>query len=725
MPGCAPAIWRLKKTIPSAGRAGLCLAHVRWPNESALVCLDQDRTGSGPGEVRISIANQIASMISPFEKSPQDSTAGQEMTIRPALIAFLLCFVLGLTAVAWRAKGQAERAQALARTEALARGGAVELQLSHAATAAEVLGALVWQSGGANFQPIATALMKAHPGLDCLELQPGGVVSAIVPRAGHERGIGLNVLKDPAQRQYAYAAIQRRGLTVAGPVLLSPGEPGIVVRVPIFRRGRDGRDAFWGLVAVSMRLSDALARAQVDTLGRQGYNYAFILRASPWQKTLTIAAHGAVSLQDAVQAPVRVQNLEFHLALAPRGGWVNKGTVLLESFGALIVSGLAGLLAHLLASRRGWGAALAQGERQLSCEIAERKRAQGECRAAQEQAAGAQAQLNQARSALQQIEPAAKESQARLEAMLRSAEEASQSARTACGEAEARANQLQERLEAAVRTGEEAAAAKQAELEEARRVQQEAGQRAAGLQADLEAALRAREEGAGAAQGQQEQDRATIAQLEARLEAANRSAKEAAAANAVRLKEAEESNEELIVRLREAEQAQAQANAPATDKGEAGPEAPLKQVAEDPSPAPEPGPKRKTLKGPKRKPARRDDQMDLFGAGQAAPAADKAQAAGGTASLEPPDGKPASAQRPAPVPPVDPAQLRKAIHLMLPLLTDQDPGAKDCLKANRETFRAAFAGEACEEFEEKVKGSEFGGALELLKKASKKHGIPV
>jgi sensor domain CHASE-containing protein len=95
----------------------------------------------------------------------------------------------------------------------------VELQFSQALTAAEVLGALARQSGigTSNFQTAALELFASRPGLASLELQPGGVVSDIVPRAGNERAIGFNVLKDEGQRPGAYATIQRRVLTVTGP----------------------------------------------------------------------------------------------------------------------------------------------------------------------------------------------------------------------------------------------------------------------------------------------------------------------------------------------------------------------------------------------------------------------------------------------------------------------------------------------------------------------------
>jgi hypothetical protein len=83
---------------------------------------------------------------------------------------------------------------------------------------------------------------------------------------------------------------------------------------------------------------------------------------------------------------------------------------------------------------------------------------------------------------------------------------------------------------------------------------------------------------------------------------------------------------------------------------------------------------------------------------------------------------PAPARRPS-TPPVNPAQFRKTVNEILPLLTDQDPGAKDCLKANRPTFRSAFSPEAFAEFEQFVKASDFEAALEHLRRAAKKQGI--
>jgi hypothetical protein len=73
--------------------------------------------------------------------------------------------------------------------------------------------------------------------------------------------------------------------------------------------------------------------------------------------------------------------------------------------------------------------------------------------------------------------------------------------------------------------------------------------------------------------------------------------------------------------------------------------------------------------------------------------------------------------------PVNPAQLRKAVNQLLPLLAGRDPGATDCLQDNRALFQSAFAPEAYAEFEQCIRKGDFDPAQEQLKKAVKKHGV--
>ena len=683
----------------------------------------------------------MSTTLQPLPNPFLDSQVGPRLrrpgrfAAQPALLAFLICLVLGLAAAAWRVKARADDARARATLEALARGSAVELQLSQVVSAAEVLGAVARQHGGTipDFQKVAADLLAARPGLASLELQPGGVVSDIVPRAANARVIGLNVLNNPTYRPGATAAIQRRALTVTGPLALYGGESGIVARVPVFQRGRDGRDAFWGFVAVSMRLSEALGRARVDDLARHGYNYLLFAPAAGREKGVTIAARGALAAQSAVQQTVRVHDLEFRLLLQPRSGWINRTKLALEALGVLIVSGLICLLVNLLEGRRSVEAALADANQRLARETEDRKRVQEDRHAVKDEAAAAQAELNRTRSALQS------------------------------------STEQEVRLNASVRAAEAAAQATQAELDQARTALQQAEQTIASLQSRLRAAARARKESDAAPPIPPQPDPPTVAEAPAALDAAAPAPEQSPEPNPASLSQVEEPRQELS--------APPDANDAAPSISEPAPEPlPTPMTSPEPeSPAPpetpaiatalpsEPPTVKKPAQAPRRKKARHDNQIDLFApqptvepvpaTPPASPLAEepvveapflaivdlpppsaasetdepeKPAADAPDRTLAEPKPKESKPTRPLPArPPLDLAQLRKAVNLILPLFTGRDPGARDCLKDNRTTFRSAFAPEAYLEFEHSVKSSDFDAALEHLKKAAKKHGIPV
>ncbi len=831
------------------------------------------------------------SPFAPAQPKLKPSPSGRLFARRTPL-TFALCLVVGLGVVVWRAKSRIDAAFALARTEAQARGALLELQLSQASTAAEVLGTLARQGRGGltNFQKVAKELLTAHPGIVSLELQPGGVVSEVVPREGHERAIGFNVLKDAGQRLGANEAIARRALTFAAPVTLDHGEPGIVARVPVFQRTLEGRDSFWGFVAVSMRLHEALSRSRVDDRLRQDYNFALFTLPPTGQTGVTLASQGWSSLQHAIQQPVRAQNLEFRLALKPRGGWIDKTTLVLESVAMLLISAIMAFAVNLMESRRALEADLAEANQRLNRRIADQEQGQAYARGATERLASVQTENQQAQLALQQ--------------------------------AEAKAAQLQTQLDAVIREREEAAQVEVLKLKESQAALETAQGTIAQMQLRQDALIQTEKDAALAEQERLRQNQAALAELQVRLEAAVRSAQDAAQTSAASQARLEQSNRELKKRLVLADGAEARVTelsrllqtaqeelclrqkarpaSPSPKEPEDGALAPGDEPSSEgqpcadlsgaPSPAPltadepapiangnggldsaepvtltappapspeintessappppteatveavslaEPAPTHLAAKAPRRKKPRRDNQMDLFGAGATAvPATEPlpSQPASGEGSPalavieghadaddcpkqelqalqqfaeehadapekirqgllqgELPEAQrvmqalksaassigatavhkaitalahachegsdpseiellwaeldkelrelragvkliapareekpPASRRLPA-APPVDPAQLRKAVNQIVPLLADGDPGAKDCLRDNRTTFRSTFTPESYAEFEQLVKGGEFEPALEQLKKAARKHGI--
>ena len=689
---------------------------------------DRRLPAPAPAAAEVSAAN-------PFVAAPAPANTLLPWGLTPRHI-LVLCLVLGLVVVAWRAKQRYDFARSQARTAAQLTAGAVEAQFSRALSAVEVLGALARQSGGAipNFPKVAADLLVSRPVLATLELQPGGVVVELVPRSGNERALGAKLLNHPVYGPGAKAAIQKKALTVEGPITLYQGQAGVIVRDPIFLRGRDGRDAFWGFAAVSLRLQDAFLRARLDDLYRDGYAYVILAPAAAGKRSATLAAHGRLVPSTALQQPIRIHDLEFQLALEPRSGWFSKTRLVLETFAAVVASCLLALLLSLLSSRRATEADLAQASQRLAAELQERKKAQDQCRAATDQAATLRADLKQTRDSLQL------------------------------------ATEQEVRLNAAIRSTETALQAKQAELEQAQTATQLGEQMIASLKKDLQHASESRKQETAALKAELISFQSTISDLRARLDAAVKHAAETS--EAAEPAEVEEPAPQPPV------QDESLASEPPPAVAEAEPEPPAPEPALEPEPAapesPEPpsasveeqpaapeGPvepaaeavpvvqpaaaipapaEARPTRAPRRRKSRPDPQMDLFAAPAAEPPVVTAGPALSLPAEEAPPPEPtseassqeikrekardASPRRPAqPAPDLDLSAFRKAAHQILPLFTGQDPGARDCFKDNREVFRSAFAPDAYAEFEHAVKKGEFETALEHLRKAARRHSI--
>jgi hypothetical protein len=742
--------------------------------------------------------------MTPFAEAPTRlrPTLIERFSARRAPLVFVLCILVGLTMVVWRAKGRLEVARALARTEARACGASLELQFSQSPAAVEALGMLA-------------------------------------------------------------------------------------------KQGRAG-------LANSTRLQEVLRRAQLGDLSRQGYVFALYIQSPAQQKPVVIASQGLSSLLATVQQPVRAQNTELRLALKPKGGWIDKIKVGLESLAVLLMSGIISLSVNLLESRRAMEVELKEATQRLARETVDRSQAQADCTAAKEKSAAATAELSQTQLALQK--------------------------------AESKAAQLQIQLDASARGKDESAGNLRAELSETHSALKKAEQ-------TIASATQSEKDAASVAQEVSQEYQAKLADLQVRLEVVTRSARDSDEASATRVAQLERSNRELQERLFVAEREQARVaelagllqkseeevrnylseharpdltDLPTSKSASSASSKKANSTASDGIvPPTESSPVQKGGKASRRKQARRDDQLPLFGnevlavpptnrrnaeaetqapeerepripiieiaapanalsfnpletsteqarseestmersktqhstpqptlesesaevlqrpisssvtldvpateslapnevladagddpkqdleafrqfleehttaPGQirdallqgdltaaqrmvqavkiaaheiGANAVHKAATALARACQErsdptelesvwgeldkelselaatfkpavlPKEAKPSPPRRLPSAPPVDPAQLRKAVSQILPLLAERDPGAKDCLKDNRTTFRSAFTAEAYVEFEHLVKSGSFDPALEQLRKAVRKYGLSI
>lgn len=480
------------------------------------------------------------------ETAAARETGKHQSNLRPAAAVFLVSILVGTLALWWQCRTEAARERARAQAEARACISAIELQFTRAVQAAESLAAIVRSTGGspAAFQRAAEGIQASVPAMASVELQPAGIVREILPRTGHGHILGLNVLRDAVHGPGAHAAIRAKATTVLFPMTLYGGEPGLVVRVPIFQSSRTGREEFWGLVAVSLNLTNAFARAGLEALSPQGLEYFLFAITSPG-KALALSPRMVSDLENSAQHAARVGSVELRLAVRPSGGWYGVGKLLLESLVVVVLSAIIGLLAHTVLRSRGLENLLAEEQRKLAGEAGERQRLETDSATIR---AKAESEVSRLRAALQ----AAASSSAQQTNAVAAAHESRQAAENAAKDLENQVTQLQARLNEALQS-QKALAATQADLRSMR-------ERLASAEAknrDLEA-LAARssqaEQAAQAALGAaQDRARAELEDLQAKLQAHEREAAGLIERHAGRLKEAEALNGSLSKRVSELE----------------------------------------------------------------------------------------------------------------------------------------------------------------------------
>lgn len=689
----------------------------------------------------------------------------------PATSVLVVSLLIGAAIVVWRAQMRVADAMSRARIDALTVTSQLELLFSQTLSAVEVLGAVAKQSGGPieGFETLAADLLASRPAAGSLQLLPAGVVTQIVPRATNQAAIGLNILQDPEHRIGVNQAARRRSLTVAGPLRLHDGQMGLTAIIPIFQRSA-GREAFWGFVAGSIRFTEVLQRAKLDDLSARGYTYLLLGPGRTQGKGVLIAGSGRLALSEALQQPLRVGNLELSLALRPAHGWANRIQVAVDAACAAVIAGLLCFLVRVWSRGGELAIAASAAHRQLAREIEERTAAQKHSELATERALVAETELKRANAALDGAQLRLTQFKTRLDAAEEREKQTVQAAETRIHDALAKAREAEFQLETKTRAAHEAAQKHQNELAKVEAALAEARQTVAHLETRLDAAARAQKEAAGASQLRLEKSQAGLSDLQSRLDAATRSAAAEAKKTAARVENVEAENGQLKEQLAAAQarvaELTAQLKAPqeVASKGDPDPnppETPLIESLEQGRPAKQTGGRRHQLDlfggstptagTPPEVEAQPDEEDELepaprveacpipapaepepqteTGESLPGPVADTDEAASNPDSAEAAEPSPSEKVRPAqhtrPGPPVNVGELRKALHQILPLLADGDPGAKDCLKDNQATFRSAFASDGYDEFDQLVKRGSYSAALELLRKAARKRGVSI
>jgi len=299
-----------------------------------------------------------------------------------AVAVFLVAAIAALVLI-WLSD-KSDRQETRARVSNMAGEHARNLQrgIERDLSAAYALANLVRQGKGtvANFDEVAGEMLAFYPGVSELALAPGGVISDVVPTAGNEKALGIDLLQETAPRQEAQLARTSTKLTLAGPLDLPQGGRGLVGRLPVFLEDAQGKPFFWGFTLVMIRFPEALELVNLSQMAQRGFAYELWRMHPDTGQKQVIAASAPAALRDPVARSLQLPNTTWTLSVAPIGGWSNPAMLALESalglLFSLLLAYLAKLLLELKLHRDGLEALVRQRTAELSAREAELNHAQ-------------------------------------------------------------------------------------------------------------------------------------------------------------------------------------------------------------------------------------------------------------------------------------------------------------------------------------------------------------
>ena len=261
-------------------------------------------------------------------------------------LTFVLAVVAGLALVMWISDLRQNRERDAAVHHARDHSATVEARLREAAGAAYAMEALVRGNAGppGAFQQRAREILRRHPAVATLELQPGGVGSHVAPLAGNEDALGRDVLADPETGELSRSFVDDNVLGVAAPVQLPDGRQGAALRLPVFFPATGDPGQFWGFVSATLHLDEILDVAHRGELEEMGYRYALYL-GPPEDEGVGVAGISPGELGDPAVWSFDVPGSGWTVALEPEGGWGRPLLVVRDVAGVLLVSLLLAFMA--------------------------------------------------------------------------------------------------------------------------------------------------------------------------------------------------------------------------------------------------------------------------------------------------------------------------------------------------------------------------------------------
>lgn len=170
------------------------------------------------------------------------------------------------------------------------------------------------------FSRIAAGLIGNNSQLRNIAGAPGLVIRLMYPIEGNEQAIGLDYMKNDAQREAALRAVTSRQIMLAGPVDLLQGGQGFIGRFPVFLDRPDGTERLWGLVSAVVDVERLYAASGLLSPDLD-IEIAIAGRDADSTDSTVFFGDSAVFENDPVLAEVSLPLGSWRIAAVPRGGW--------------------------------------------------------------------------------------------------------------------------------------------------------------------------------------------------------------------------------------------------------------------------------------------------------------------------------------------------------------------------------------------------------------------
>ncbi|RLU01116.1 response regulator [Ketobacter sp.] len=190
----------------------------------------------------------------------------------------------------------------------------------------------------ARFAAFAKPLFETDNQLKNIGGAPDMVIRLMYPLEGNEGAIGLNLARNPQQRQAALAAKSSNDMVIAGPLQLVQGGTGIIGRIPIIVE-ENGEQRFWGLISTVID-ADRLYRDAGLRQADSPYRIAIRGKDGLGADGDVFFGDPALFEQDPVLAEVTLPSGYWQMAAVPAQGWPARADNAVILRGTMAIIGL-------------------------------------------------------------------------------------------------------------------------------------------------------------------------------------------------------------------------------------------------------------------------------------------------------------------------------------------------------------------------------------------------